>query len=85
VFYFSFRILFGTLRAVLCILIVIFGFIPVLFRYTYPLQRTVIFLNFGKCNVHCHFKLWGSFLTNPIKQSPGSISAVQKICCFYGT
>ncbi|KDR08111.1 monoacylglycerol lipase ABHD12 isoform X3 [Zootermopsis nevadensis] len=41
-------ILFGTLRAVLCILIVMFGFIPVLFRYTYPLQRTVIFLNFVK-------------------------------------
>ncbi|XP_069697609.1 lysophosphatidylserine lipase ABHD12 isoform X1 [Periplaneta americana] len=41
-------ILFGTLRAILCLLIVMFGFIPVLFRYTYPLQRTVIFLNFVK-------------------------------------
>lgn len=40
--------LFGTLKAILCILIVIFGFVPVLFRYTYPLQRTVIFLNFVK-------------------------------------
>lgn len=46
-----FRILFGTLRAVVCILIVMFGFIPVLFRYTYPLQRTVIFLNFGEYNL----------------------------------
>jgi len=49
--YFSFRCLFGTAKATLFVLIVIFGFIPVLFRYAYPLQRTIIFLNFGKCKV----------------------------------
>lgn len=42
------RCLFGTAKATLFVLIVIFGFIPVLFRYAYPLQRTIIFLNFVK-------------------------------------
>jgi len=61
----SSRILFGTLRAILCILIVMFGFVPVLFRYAYPLQRIVIFLNFGKCDRHMasQLKVWEILFT----------------------
>lgn len=73
-----FRILFGTLRAVVIILIVMFGFVPVLFRYTYPLQRTVIFLNFGKYNIwyslECMGELFSSIEQSRFRESDSSLA-----------
>nr|CAD7459017.1 unnamed protein product [Timema tahoe] len=40
------RILLGSLKTTIFALVVIFGVVPIIFRYTYPIQRSLIFLNF---------------------------------------
>ncbi|XP_063216044.1 lysophosphatidylserine lipase ABHD12 isoform X2 [Bacillus rossius redtenbacheri] len=54
------RISLWALKTTLCIFLVLFVIIPVVFKYTYPLQRSVIFLNFVNYP-------WNTDLKNPSK------------------